>query len=229
MRMMTIAAVVATTLALTGCKYELATELYLSDIQALAGQAGKPTTAAARIRAQVPAKQTCDEQGGEITKALTGAFQNLRDARCEAEGMNAYYTASADIPIRFAASPKDVSPQTGSIMSFSVLRKEDARLSVVMLIQPTLVQDLRSRMKRRFLQDLPVEDLRLKLIVNNDSQGEALMIAQSAFVNGSPAVLAAEFKVPRRDKLEIVLSDVATAHVATVGTLPVLGLMDATK
>lgn len=219
-----MAAVVTAASLLGACKHELTGELYVSDIQALAATPGNAGVAVGRLRAEVPAKQTCEEQGAEIIKTLSSAFKNIRDVRCETAGINAYMTAAVDIPVLSLASAKNVTTPDGSALAIAIASKEDKTIAVVALVGTETLQKLRAQLKRRFLQDLPVEDIRLKLVVNNDGKGEAAVIAQSAFVNGVPAPFGEDFTVARREKLEILLSDVATAHAVQSGSMLVFAL-----
>ena len=72
-------------------------------------------------------------------------------------------------------------------------------------------------MKKEFHQTIDLAASKVILILNSDDRGTIRFGVRDVFVNADPVHGEKDFELVRRRKVEIRLSDVATAHLAKVG------------
>ena len=72
-------------------------------------------------------------------------------------------------------------------------------------------------MKEKFHQTVDLSTSKVTLVFNNDERNAVTFVVRNAFVNAEPVHVEREYKLERRHKANIRLSNVATAYLAKEG------------
>lgn len=137
---------------------------------------------------------------------MEGMVDSLQSKGCESQGMESYLLADFQLPILELTSAWE-----NSDTPFGVLPQLDEasqRIHVHILMDTDRFRTLNDRVKDEFFQSLTLDESTFTVVINNDERADISINVFHAFVNGQPTI-DQEFTAPRRDQIEITLSDVS--------------------
>ena len=211
-RALAIAATVVAIGITAGCQINLTADVYTTDLRdAVAGTEG--LTAPATMAFQVPSTDDCDEHTVEISKIMEGVVSDFSPKGCESVEMNSFLLSDTQIPI---LDSKEAWSQTDSLFGL-IARKYDDQIAVVVVMNLDKYGTLTSRMKDKFHQTIDLGSSKISLVLNNDERGDISFGASDVFVNSEPVHLRETYSLQRRQRVEIRLSNVASAYLAKHG------------
>ena len=207
---------------LVGCKLQMMTDLYSSDLYATAA-ANQGFTTPATLALPVTSVENCEEETAKIVAIMQGIVDPFMPKGCERRDMESYMLASLQLPLLDSMSAWD---KTNSL--FGIIAQQDAdnnSINVILLMHLELYEILNERVKNEYFQSLDLDESKFTIILNNDERKDIVIVAKHAFVQGQP-VLAETYTASRRDQISIELSDVSTAFLAQHGAVPLFVLLN---
>ena len=90
-------------LIVAGCKLDMRSEAYVSDLRAVAGGTTGVTTLTT-LTIEIPSHDECDKYSAAVSSVMQGLMRDFSPKRCGQEGMNSYLLAEAQLP--FVHSPE---------------------------------------------------------------------------------------------------------------------------
>ena len=216
MRTMRLIAAVLAVAGLAGCKMNLTADLYSSDLRA--AKAGTPgLVTPATLAFQVPSVKECDEYTAKIGEIMAGILDDFTPKGCQRQDMESFLLADTQMPIFASEDDWEKSEALFGILLYDP-RNQD-RFGVAVVLNTKKYSILTNRMKEKFHQTVDLSESKVSLILNNDERDAITFTVLTAFVNSSPVFGAKQFKLNRRQKADIVLSDVATAFLEKKGVV----------
>lgn len=220
--MMRTAKLVFAALALVsvaGCKLNLTTHLYSSDLRdMMAGTTG--ITAPATMAFEIPSTKKCDEYTAKISEIVKGVLKEFIPKGCHDENFDSFLTADTQMPI-FKMAATNQESKIDALFSI-VLREQDdseSNIEITLLLDTQKYGVLLSRMKEAFSQTINLSKSKVKLVLHNDERNDLIFSVREAFLNSKPIHHKGRtYKLARRHKVTIQLSDVATTYLAKEGT-----------
>ncbi len=208
-----IAAILAIA-ALSGCKMNLTADLYSTDLRAAkAGEAG--IAAPATLAFQVPSVDKCDEHSARVSEIMAGILDNFVPKGCKSEGIESFLLADTQMPLFVSEEAWQNSTALFGIILFD--RSNIEHVGVGIVLDTEKYDILTNRMKEKFHQTVDLSNSRVTLVLNNDERNAVTFAVINVFVNSKPVLGEQEFKLNRRQKVDIVLSNVSTAFLAKKG------------
>ena len=206
-------------LIVAGCKLDMRSEAYVSDLRAVAGGTTGVTTLTT-LTIEIPSHDECDKYSAAVSSVMQGLMRDFSPKRCGQEGMNSYLLAEAQLP--FVHSP-EAWRQANSL--FGVLTTASAQdIAVTLVMDLQKYGTLNQRMKDEFSQAIDLPASRLTMVLNNDERETGEFLTQAVFINETPVIKAEAFALQRRQKAEIRLSNVSAAYLEKHGSAPMLAL-----
>ncbi|MGS4945160.1 DUF7424 family protein [Meridianimarinicoccus sp. RP-17] len=219
------------TLALGGCQVQSKSEIYLSDVKRVAMEDVELSTPLT-FRFEIASSSECQSAIAALEPALGQYYQSVDMRGCENEGVYSFVVARVMASmVRLDSEKAETIDQP---VYLTVMQWDDVEaLAVGFASTPASIVDFQAALPERatdFVRKEP--DIRLSATVHNDMSGVVDIIVQSAIVNQYPVAppFSVTYKVSRRDKLEVVLSDVANAafvrhdQPGLIATLPFAAL-----
>ena len=206
-------------LIVAGCKLDMRSEAYVSDLRAVAGGTTGVTTLTT-LTIEIPSHDECDKYSAAVSSVMQGLMRDFSPKRCGQEGMNSYLLAEAQLP--FVHSP-EAWRQANSL--FGVLTTASAQdIAVTLVMDLQKYGTLNQWMKDEFSQAIDLPASRLTMVLNNDERETSEFLTQAVFINETPVIKAEAFALQRRQKAEIRLSNVSAAYLEKHGSAPMLAL-----
>lgn len=213
MKRSTAIVVVGLAIVLAGCKTNLTADIYSSDLRdTVAGTAG--LTAPATMAFQVPGTDDCPKHTAEISEVMTGIMP-FEPRGCESVEMESYLLADIQVPILDSESTWKGSDALFGLIARKLEGSEDVGVAVIMNREKYDL--LATRTHEKFHQRINLAESKVTLILNNDERTPLHFRARDVFVNTEPVHGEREYELTRRHKVEIRLSNVATAYLAKSG------------
>ena len=210
-RVLRLTAAAAALVAVAGCKMNLATDLYSTDLlDAMAG--ATDLTAPATMAFQVPGKDDCDKHAADISAIMAGVVTDFEPKGCESIEMESFLLADTQIPLLSETAWMESDALFGIVVV-----EEGAAIGAALVMNLQKYGILTQRMKDKFHQTINLAESKVTLTLNNDLRDPISFSVEGAFVNGEPALRKTTYELQRRHNAEIVLSNVATAHMAKHG------------
>ena len=198
-----------------GCKMDIASEVYTSDIRAIAQLDDSDIEAPTTIAIGIPSTKKCAEYTNRIAKIMVGILDEYKATGCTDVKMDSYLNLATKIPIRHESS----NPQK-SLLSVMVLLgtgRLEGKLIIRLVLNRSQFQLLNSRMQDEFNDTIDLAKSKIELKLNNDERKTARLWVQSVFVDSEP-IYRKEIALDRRDSVSIMLSNVGTALLAAAGS-----------
>ena len=219
-------AALGTLMALTGCKMNVTSDLYTSDIRIVATDQAADLTTPGTLAMQIPSKDDCAEYAEKLSAIVGPLVIGFTPKGCESAEMDSFLLADIQIPI---VSGQEGWAETDTL--FAIIANQAAPnkdIAVFLSLDRDKMRALNDRIDDEFLQRLDLSDSRIALVLNNDERGDATIWTNGVFVNGEPmhnnSFGGIEVTIPRRARIEIVLSNVSAAWIEQHGTVLVLAL-----
>ena len=195
-----------------GCKMNLTADVYTADLRdAVTGTEG--LMAPATLALQVPDTNECAKHTAEIADIMEGVVADFSPKGCESVEIESFLMAEIRMPIVTSASAWSASD---SLFGILVREQEDGiEASVAMNLEKYRL--LTVRLQEKFFQTIDLATSTVVLSVNHDEREPVEVVAEGVFVNSEPVPDPTDFRLERRQRLEIRLSNVSTAYLAKQG------------
>ena len=212
-----LAAVVAATI-LSACNFDVAPELYVSDLKDVASGKEPSLLTPTTLTIEIPSCDKYDEYAKRLSGVAVGLLPEFRPRGCEDGGFSDLLRAEALIPI--VADPK-VWSDTGSMFGLLV-EGQEGKIAVTMLVDQNKQGVLADRLDDEFHRTLDLSKSTIKVVLNNDLRALHTYVVKGVFVDGLPIAEPERFELERRRTAEIVLSNVAASRLARHGAVHAL-------
>ena len=210
-------------LFLTGCKMEMETDLYSSDMRVTAAGEENLFTPAT-LALPVTSVDECEKDTGQIVAIMQGIVDSFEPRGCERKDMESFLLAGLQIPLLDSVADWEQADALFGIIS-QPDRNGGEHTNVFIMMNLPKYKILAERVKDEFYQSLDLDESSISVVLNNDEREDITIMAEGAFVQGKPE-LAAEFTVPRRGQIAIGLSNVSVGFLGRNGSAPVFTLMN---
>lgn len=223
MKMLSCVALMVAMTALSGCKMELATDLYSSDLRLTAsGDEGLFTPATLSL--PITTKDKCAEETAKIVAIMQGIVDPFEPKGCTRKQMDSFMLADIQIPL---VDSEDAWEETDAL--FGIISQHGAdtndRIYVFVMMDLDQYKILSERVRNEFHQSLKLDQSGVSMVVNNDERNDISINVPHAFVQGIPE-LGGIYDIKRRGQLEIELSNVSVAALGREGFALSFMLMD---
>jgi len=206
-------------LFLQGCKFSLSPEVYVSDLLDLKGELITiPTT----VKLEVISKDSFTESKDRITMILQDYFGKVSKVSYEQDGFNSYYVAQVDIPI-----VKDQNQEKELGYTIFLIRLVDNKegIGLVLTFNRPLFNSLKDRIFKEFSQTISAEDMSLDITLVNDLKNDVNLEAQGVYLDKNPYPFMSNYTLGRREKVNIVFSDVLRDYLIKSGDVEFIYLI----
>ena len=206
-------------ICISSCKLDMNTDIYLRDIKDVALDNAEGLITSGILKVGVP---DCEnkEQISEVTSLLSDYFLNVSEKSCEA-GMGSLITMGIDIPI--INSIKNWSLKTSSTTALlTKFSKSDSSIYVVFALNKTKFENLNSAVQTKFFDKLNLDESTVSFSVRNDGRKNEVAVISGSFVDGKPVMFPSKFTLARRNKIDVIPSDVRRNSFSEDGMMPVL-------
>ena len=208
---------------LAGCKIEMETDLYSSDLRSVSGGETGLTTPA-NLALPISSVDKCTEDTQKIVKIMEGMIASFEPKGCERKDINSFMMSVVQVPI-----VDSVDNWASSDELFGIVAQNDTedanRINVFLVMNLDRYDILSDRVKDEFYQSLDLDDSTISVVLNNDEREDVTIMVDNAFVQGQPELRIA-YAVSRRGQVKIDLSDVSVAFLGRRGLAPVLSLLN---
>ena len=208
---------------LSGCKMELVTDLYSSDLRATAsGEEGLTTPATLAL--PISTEDKCEEETAKIVAIMQGIVDPFEPKGCTRKNMDSFMLADLKIPILDAMADWEQTDALFGIVSQRDAEKAD-HINVFIMMDLERYRILAERVRDEFYQSLELDQSSVSIVLNNDEREDASIRVEHAFVQGAP-VLSHTDTIGRREQIEINFSNVSVAFLGRHGSSPAFVLVD---
>jgi len=220
-----LAAVLTASVALLGgCKASPSVEVYLSDVVAVAAGETKPVTATAQIAFEVMTKAKCEEDQAKLVGILSRQFDAVKDFTCADPpkgGLYAEARFTTKLPIVAFNDKGEV--RLSRLLTVAVERRpQEGGLSVNLFLSQPAMKSLAADIRQLYMYDIGRGDIgAARVVVVNDLPADSDVTGSVSYVNGAPRPFRWKQALPRREKLEIGLSNVHADALRTGAAVPV--------
>lgn len=204
-------ALIAACVALAGCKTQISTDLFTSDL--IAATEGESVTAPLVIGMESTSQQKCKETAPAILEAVQSKYSDAEFIGCERAEFNTFarFRVQAEVLVFSDSAPTPADAFAigvrgdGKAYNVSYLTNPDAARA----IWDALPEDMTK------YQTYNLEP-RLSAVLNNDLRATVSITTDDVFADGTPIQGTATRDLPRRDQVELRMSDVTNAAFGTI-------------
>ena len=212
---------IAAVAVLSGCNFDVAPELYVSDLKDVAGGTEPSLLTPTSLTVTIPSCDKYDEYAERLVDIATELLPEFRPRGCEGKEFGGLLRAEAQIPI---VADSRVWRETGSMIGF-LAEELGSNIAVTLLVNQEKQEVLSDRIDDEPHQSLDLSKSTIMVILNNDLRALHTYVVKGAFVDGLPVDEPERFQLKRRHTAEIVLSNVATSRLARHGAVHALMLV----
>lgn len=203
-------AILTAAIALAGCKTEIASDLFTSDLIAAAN--GTALTAPIVLGVETSSEAKCEAEAQAVLAAVSTAFNDVALIGCEESGFDtmARFRVQAPIIITVSDNVQIDGPfavgvaADGATIHVTYLTNTDA----VRAVWDALPEDMTQFQTFAF-------NPTLSAVLNNDLASPVSITTDDVFSDGTPVQGTATRELPRRDQVEVRMSDVTNAAFGT--------------
>ena len=198
----------------SGCKMNLAAEVYLSDILE-ARASPEVVTTPATLAFQIPSVDECAEHTGKIEAIMAGVVTEFQPKGCERVDSDSFLLANTQIPLLVSDSQWQ---KADALFGLVVLAVETGDIGVALVMNLAKYKVLTGRLDDEFGQSVDLGASKVTLTLRNDLRTTASFNVEGVFLDGAPVIAITTSDLERRHNAEIRFSNVATAHLAKYGS-----------
>lgn len=204
-------ALIATCIALAGCKTQISTDLFTSDL--VAATDGEAVTAPLVIGMEATSEQKCKESSEPVLTAVQTQFDSAEFIGCDKVDFKTFarFRVQAEIIAYDGDAPDITAP-------FSIgVRGEGKAYHVSYLTNPAGARAIWDALPEEMTQyqTYKLEPI-LSAVLNNDLRETVSITTDDVYADGTPVQGTATRDLPRRDQVELSMSDVTNAAFGTV-------------
>lgn len=208
-------------IGLSGCKTRLNTTLFTSDL--IAATEGETLTAPLVISMEATSK--CEETAPDVLKAISSQYPSVNFIGCD----KIEYNTFARFRVQIEIMPFDsIEPVPQQPFAIGVQKSED-RYVIKYLTNPAAVHAIWDGLPEDMTQYRSFEfEPVLLATLNNDLRKTISITTDDVFADGIPVQGTATRSLPRRDQIELVMSNVtnaafgATANFSDIAAFSIL-------
>jgi hypothetical protein len=207
-------AMVLGALALTGCKLETQSTIYLADIQDVAG--GKAAKTQATLSLPMPSDEKCKEYAPAVIEALTPSLGEIRQPQCRKDG----FDNKLDLIFDMAILKLEENREKWPIIAVSI-KEADKKFAIYLTVNPTKIKAAQSAVsdKLRGAPKADLNEMKIIMTISNDLREKTKVMVGSVFADGAPIPYGHKIDIERRAEIKLVLSNVATASLLKHGII----------
>jgi hypothetical protein len=204
-------ALIATCIALGGCKTQISTDLFTSDLVAATQE--EEVSAPLVIGMEVSSEEKCKESADTVLTAVKSQFDSAEFIGCDRISFNTYarFRVQADV-VAFEGDAPSIDPP------FSIgVRREGQAYHVSYLTNPDAARAIWDVLPEEMTQyqTYKLEPI-LSAVLNNDLRETVSITTDDVYADGTPVQGTATRDLPRRDQVELSMSDVTNAAFGAV-------------
>ena len=206
-------------LVVAGCKLDITSELYVSDLRLVLENKSELMTPA-MIAIDIPSANACDEYTTRVDEIMEGVLEQYETRGCTNEGMESKLLMAVQAPILESSS-------SDTLLYIGVRLVEEGemagKMAVYVGLDPRRYRLFQERVQNEFYQEIDLKESEVRVTLHNDERAPITYWVVDAFLNGNPVHRRQAFELVRRQTTDIVLSNVGAANLAVEGTS--LGLL----
>ncbi len=209
-----------------GCKLQISSELYTSDIETVGSGQKKILMTNAKIKLEMPSENECIEKGGEIINILNEYFYDVENGKCITEGFDNYLIVDTKIPIMLYEEDtfQENFPEKGF---FSLLIYDlQGSYTLAPFIEQNRFLQFNSLFEEKFFEKIDADDLTLMFSVRNDSRKNIKVVGSSVYINGSPFPNSGQVILENRQNAEFLMSKISTEYIYSEGIISLLSFSE---
>ncbi|OUR63638.1 hypothetical protein A9Q79_09870 [Methylophaga sp. 42_25_T18] len=197
-------------LTLVGCRQEITSTLYVTDI--VDTVSSKKSMTAAAIKLGMPSSKSCGEKKEKLTRVISPFFINLEKIQCLKEGSNSFYYGIFELPLLNVADDGNLNQDYKGGIS-AQLSKNKENIDIYLAMKLELVSALDKDLRSEFMAGggINPEDMTVKIAINNDDREPYNLFVEGAFLDGQPIIprFGQTVKLKRRSESVISLANVS--------------------
>ncbi len=196
---------------LSACDFNVTSDLYTSDLRDVVANENANLVTLATLKLEMISNEECKKNATQIANLLKGFISKISTRGCVRKDFDTYLVLDADIPIVNGFNSWN---QANSLLGI-VAVESNMGIDVFFATDLDKFEVLNERVSDEFDQSLNIANSDVKLILHSEKQTEIVTVL-SAFVDSRP-IEHTEFELSRRRKIEILLSNVGSAHIESAG------------
>jgi hypothetical protein len=208
--------VVSCILLLSACKPQVSTDIYASDILEVA-ETGKALDVPVRMGLPIQDEKKCDEDKNKMLPALQRYGTGIKFVSCEDLSGEMHDLLIVEMVGKVIKEPASGVVTIEGMFGMSVSQLEDGSL-VVYFIKTENVDKAIAEIDNNYqFQDIEIEDLDLKVRLNNDMRKTIKFEIDGSYVDNNPVDAPTIFEIPHRGIKELVPSNVRSQSIIKTG------------
>ena len=194
------------------CKIDVETDVYINDVLNAKNNQEK-TFCTAQIKFDSSSSISMDSITTLLNKYFI-AVQNIREDKSSYMGS---IIADVQIPLTMKSNEND----NQSIFKV-VIDEDESNYLVEFKVDEDLFSAMNADVSDITYQKFDLTDLNIKFIINNDTKNKSTIGVHSVYSNSVPVPYYSEIEIDRRQKIEIVPSDVLRDSINGNGSITML-------
>ena len=218
--------IISTLFLLNACSINMDGDLYIGDITDVADNGEKLFTPM-DISFEMSSEDSCQQDKNKISNILNKYFSNFAAKECYSKDFSSYLKTGIDIPIILDTDQDGrVLNSNNDLVSITVVRREEnsSVIDVYLSLNKMMFNALNNELYDVFYQKISLENVKIKLSINNDGKNTESVSFASAFINGDPVVIYSTFDISRRQKLDYLGSNVTSSFFEKYGYTYILSV-----
>lgn len=211
--------IISTLFLLNACSIDMDGDLYIGDIIDIADN-GQQLFSPMDISFQMSSEDSCEQDKNKISNILNKYFSNFNAKECYSKDFSSYLKTGIDIPIILDTDQDGrVLNSNNDLVSITVIRREDnsSIIDVYLSLNKMMFNALNNELNEVFYQTITLDEVKIKLSINNDGKNTESVSFVSAFINGDPVVAYSTFDIKRRQKIDYLGSNVTSSFFDKYG------------
>ena len=202
---------------LAGCKMNVTSELYTSDIRHVAVSGATDVTTPGTLAIEIPSADKCQEYAERLSRIVGTSVIGFVPKGCERAGMNTFLMASMEIPI--VADEHSWRQANSLFATMAYVFDEGEYIIAVLLLDAAEFKSLNDRLSKEFHQRLDLSGSKVAIVLNNDERRDIEIWMNDVFYDGHPihGFDRAQAVLSHRQAAEFVLSNVSIAWMEQEG------------
>lgn len=185
-------------LIISGCKFGIYSEIYLSDVYEFTQNPASKCSIFSTIKLEILSEDTYRENKDKITNILLNYFWEIDNVRFEKGNLENYYVG--DVDISFVRN-KD---ESKTLVWLTV----DKDGILYMGFNKNAFEELSETVLTEFYQTLDIKDFNIEIVLVNDLKKDIVIEGQGVYINNKPMPFLNKVSVKNRQKIKIVFSNV---------------------
>lgn len=203
-------------LLLIGCKFSMSSEIYTSDVEALATSDTQMLFVNTKLKLEMPSEEECQNKAGEIIEMLSQYFEEITNPQCITEEFSNYLLLDVKIPmIKYQKDKELFVPDKGFYLLY--VTQENDQYHLLAMLDKEVFDRFNQRVEEKFFDSIEPEDLTIEFVVRNDSRKKVRVTCNSAYLSGTPVVNSGSVVLENRQNLEVLLSRIHTEYFYSQG------------